>query len=349
MEQKIPLGALAELLGGRLTDPAKAGEIISGVSSLDAAGPGQLAFLWKEDYAEAAKRSEAAAIVCREPLPGARAPQVLVDDPQAAMLTLLGQVHALRHPPQAPGVHPDASVAEGVHLGEDCSVGAGAVVERGARIGARSQIKGLAYVGRGVVVGEDCTIHPGAVLLDHVRLGDRVVIWSGAVVGRDGFGFVQDAENRHTRIPQVGGVVIEDDVEVGPLTTVDRGALEDTVLRRGVKIDAHCHVAHNCEIGENALLVGYARMGGSVRIGKNAYLLQDAGVSSGRSVGEGAILGTCCHALHKDVPAGATMGGCPARPAMQHRRIEVSLARLPEMRKQLHRLEKELAALRARD
>jgi len=345
MEQRMPLGLLAERLGGRLSDPSQADVVIEGVRSLDTAGPGDLAFLWNPAYAAQAVTSGAGAIVTRDPIPGARAPALLVADPQAAMLALLGEVHALRHPAPPPGVHPDASVADDVVLGAGASVGPGAVIEAGTSVGAGSHVRGGAYVGRGVTIGEGAVIHPHATILDHCRLGDRVIVWPNTVIGKDGFGFVQNEHNQHSRIPQIGTVVIEDDVEVGSLCTVDRGALEDTVLHRGVKVDSHCHVAHGCVIGENAMLVGGTRMGGSVSIGKNAYLLQNAGVSTGRKVGEGAILGTCTHVLHKDVEPAQTMLGCPARPAMQARRIENTLARLPEMRARLRMLEKRVEAL----
>lgn len=344
MEQQITLGALAALLGGKLTDPAKAGVVVRGFRALDAAGPSDLAFLWDPKYAEAARGARAAAIVAREPVPGAQAPTIVVGDPQAAMLVLLGQVYARRHPPEPPGVHPQAFVHPEARLAEGVSVGPCAVVEAGARVGARTRIRSGAFVGLGVTIGADCTLHPNATVLDHCVLGDRVVVWSGAIIGKDGFGFIQRA-GRHQRVPQIGGVRIEDDVEVGALSTVARGALEDTILRRGVKIDDHCHVAHNCDLGENVMLIGYARMGGSVTVGKNAWLLQDAAVGQGLSVGEEGVVGSGAKARYDSVGPKELVLGDPARPHMLMKRIEGSLPKLPDMRRRLRALEKRVAKL----
>jgi UDP-3-O-[3-hydroxymyristoyl] glucosamine N-acyltransferase len=344
VQQQIPLGALAQMLGGKLSDPSKAGVVVKGFRSLDAAGPTELAFLWDPAYADAARSSKAAAIVTRAPVEGALAPSIVVPDPQAAMLVLLGQVYARRHPPEPPGIHPQAFVHPEAVIGAGASIGPCAVVEAGARIGPRSRIRAHAFVGLGVTLGADCVIHPHATVLDHCALGDRVVIWSGAVVGKDGFGFVQK-DGRHLRVPQVGGVRLEDDVEVGALSTVARGALEDTIVRRGTKIDDHCHVAHNCDLGEDVLLIGYARMGGSVKIGKRAYLLQDAAVGNGRTVGEGAIVGSGAKARYDDVGPGEKVLGDPARPHMMMKRIEGSLPHLPELRRRLKSLERRVEAL----
>ncbi len=343
---KIDLATLAALLGGTLTDPARGAAEVSNIRSLEGAGPGELAFLWDPRFAEAAGRCAAEAIVCRDPVPGKTC--LLVEDPRAAMLVLLGQVYALKHPDPPAGVHPRAAVDPSAELGESVTVGPGAVVEAGARLGPRTRVLGGAYVGPGVETGADCVIHPNAAVLAHCRLGDRVTVWSGAIVGKDGFGFVQDERGRHTRVPQVGGVVLEDDVEVGALSTVARGAVEDTIVRRGAKIDDHCHVAHGCDIGEDALLIGYARMGGSVKVGKGAYLLQDSAVGQGRKVGEGAIVGSGAKARYDDVGAGETVLGDPARPHMLMKRIEGSLPKLPELRRRLKSLEREVEKLLAK-
>lgn len=340
---QIPLAGLAAMLSGELTDPSQGATVVSDVRSLDAAGPGHLAFLWDPKFADAAAASGAEAIVCKEPVPGKVC--VLVADPQRALGVLLGEVYAQRHPAPPAGVHPRGYVDPSAQLGEGVSVGPLAVVEAGARLGARTRVLGGAYVGRGVVAGEDCVIHPNATVLDHCRLGDRVVVWSGAIVGKDGFGYLQDEQNRHTRVPQIGGVVLEDDVEVGALTTVARGALEDTRVGRGVKIDDHCHVAHNCDLGENVMLIGYARMGGSVVVGKNAYLLQDAAIGQGRRIGEGGIVGSAAKVKYHDVEPGGKVLGDPARPHILTKRIEATLPKLPEMRRQLGKLEKRVAKL----
>lgn len=343
-EQQITLGALAALVGGKLSDPEKAGTVVHGFRALEQAGPSDLAFLWDPKYQDAARASRAAAIVARAPVEGAQAPTVVVADPQRAMLALLGQVYARRHPPEPPGVHPAAFVHPEAVLGEGASVGPNAVVEAGARLGPRTRVRGGAFVGLGVTTGADCVIHANATVLDHCRLGDRVIVWTGAVVGKDGFGFVQQ-QGRHVRVPQVGGVVLEDDVEVGALSTVARGALQDTIVRRGTKIDDHCHVAHNCDIGEDVMLIGYARMGGSVKLGKGVYMLQDSAIGNGFTAGDGAVLGSGAKAKYGSVAAGEMVLGDPARPHMLMKRIEGSLPHLPDLRRRLRALERRVAKL----
>ena len=340
---QMALAAVAASLGGRLTDPTLGDVQISGTNSLDSAGPEDLAFLWSEAYRDAAADSRAAAIVCRDAIPGRTC--IVVEDPEAAMLTLLGAVYAEQRPQPGPGIHPSAVVSPETTLGEDVSVGPGVVLEAGTTVGSRTQLRAGTYVGHGVSIGEDCVIHPNVTILDRCRLGDRVVVWSGAVIGKDGFGFLQ-REGRHVRIPQIGTVIIEDDVEIGALSNVARGAIDDTIIRRGVIVDDHCHIGHGSELGEYTVMVGRSGMGGSVKIGKRCMLGQDSVLSTGRAMGDGSSLATNVRILYKDVPAGATV----QRPVMSHpqmvaKRMEASLPYVPEMRRQLKRLERRLEGL----
>ncbi|MGE0713638.1 MAG: UDP-3-O-(3-hydroxymyristoyl)glucosamine N-acyltransferase [Planctomycetota bacterium] len=352
MSIQMPLGQLAALLGGKLSDPAQAGVVVSGVKSLDAAGEGDLAFLWDPAFAAAAESSRASAIVCKDPVPGRTC--VLVSNPQQAMLALLGQVHALRHPAPPAGVHPRAFVDPSAELGEGVSVGPNATVDAGAKLGPGTQVRANAYVGRGVRTGARCVIHPNATLLDHVVLGDRTVVWSGAVIGKDGFGFVPNSGDRRdlskgsTRIPQVGDVRIGSDVEIGALTTVDRGALESTVLGDRVIVDSQVHVAHNCRVGNNTVVVGRVALAGAVDVGEDVYLLQGSAVGQGRQVGAKAVVGGGAQVLYHDVEPGQEVLGWPSRPAMQERRLQVTLSKLveqlPDLRKRVKKLEQQAEA-----
>jgi UDP-3-O-[3-hydroxymyristoyl] glucosamine N-acyltransferase len=340
---QMALAAVAASLGGHLTDPARGDVQVSGANSLDGAGPEDLAFLWSDAYRDAAAKSKAAAVVCRTAIPGQTC--IVVEDPEAAMLGLLGAVYAEQRPQPPAGVHPTAVVSGDAELGVEVSVGPGVVVESGARVGDRTQLRAGAYVGPAVSIGEDCVIHPNVTILDRCRLGNRVVVWSGAVIGKDGFGFVQ-REGRHVRIPQIGTVIIEDDVEIGALSNVARGAIDDTIIRRGVIVDDMCHIGHGSELGEYTVMVGRSGMGGSVKIGKRCMLGQDSALSTGMSMGDGASLATNVRILYKDVPAGATM----QRPVITHppmlaKRIEASLPHLPEMYRQVRRLEAQVKRL----
>ncbi len=340
---EIELGQLAGLLGGELTDPTQAGVKVFSARSLDAAGPGDLTFLWDDKYLAAAKTCKASAVIAKEALAGLTC--IVVDDPQAAMLMLLGQVYEMRHPALPSGVHATAFVSQEATLGEGVAVGPGAVIEAGATIGARTQVRGRSYVGRNVTIGEDCQVHPNATILDHCRLGDRVTVWSGAVIGKDGFGFLQ-RKGKHVRIPHVGSVIIEDDVEIGALSTVARGAIENTIIGKGVVIDDHCHLAHNCEIGDHTIICGRTAMSGHVKVGKNVYLLHDAGISTGRTVGDGAVVGGCARVLHKDLAPGEEIAlvATSYTPVIA-KKIQLTLPKLPDMRLRLKKLEKRVDEL----
>jgi len=341
------LGELATALDGSLTDEAAAGQQITGIRSLRVAAEHEVSFCWGAPrYIEQARATRAAAIICDKPIEGVTRPLLLVEDARLAMSRLLSQIRDRQNAPPSPGVHPSAFVDATAELGAGVVVGPGAVIEAGAKIGAGSWILANAFVGRGTTLGEACVLHPGAVVLHHCRLGARVVLWPFAVIGRDGFGFFRH-EGRHLRIPQVGGVVLGDDVEVGAYSSIDRGTVEPTIVEEGAKIDSHCHVAHNCRIGAHALLIGYARMGGSVSIGKDAILAQNAAVGEGLTVGDGAVLATSCEAYYEDVPGGATMLGAPARPFMQQKRIDLITGTLPGMHRELRDLRKRLEALEA--
>ncbi len=345
----LSIGDLALAIGARLTDEAYAERRIEGLRSLDAAEPRHVTFYRGDPrYLPNLRATRAAAIIADTDPGGAPCPLLLVEDAGVTVSFLLAAVRDIQNPPPPPGIHAAATVDPAATLGPDVTVGAGAVIEAGVQLGARSRVLANAFVGRGSVFGEDCVLHPGAQVMHNCRLGARVVLWPYAVVGRDGFGFLQ-RDGRHLRIPQVGGVSIGDDVEIGAFSSVDRGALDPTVVEAGVKIDSHCHVAHNCRIGENAMLIGYARMGGSVTIGRGAILAQDAAVGERRTVGDGAICATAATVMYSDVAAGEAVLGHPARPFQRQKRIDVAMDRLPELLGELRELRKRVAQLETAD
>jgi UDP-3-O-[3-hydroxymyristoyl] glucosamine N-acyltransferase len=339
------LGELAASIGGELTDATLAGSAVKGIRSLSTAGPDEVSF-FKGDprYLDDVRATRALAVVADTRIEGVERPLILVEDAGVAVSFLLAVVRDLQNPPPAAGVHPRATVDPSVTLGDAVSVGPGAVIEAGVRIGARSRVLANAFIGRGTVVGEDCIIHPGANVLHNCTLGSRVIIWSGAVVGRDGFGFIQ-RDGRHLRVPQIGGVVLGDDVEVGAYSTVDRGALDPTVLGDGVKLDAHCHVAHNCTLGANTMLIGAAHLAGGVVLGKNVILGPEAAVNERGTIGDGGVLAAGAKLQVGHVPAGGVYWGDPARPITLEKRIQVVIGKLPEVVKEIRELRKKVAAL----
>jgi UDP-3-O-[3-hydroxymyristoyl] glucosamine N-acyltransferase len=228
------------------------------------------------------------------------------------------------HPPVAE-LAPGALLDAGATLGEGCRVAVGAVVEAGARLGARCRIAANAVIGEGVVLGSDCVIGPGATL-NHCLVGDRVIIHAGVRIGQDGFGFAL-GERGHLKVPQIGRVLIGDDVEIGANTTIDRGSGPDTVIGRGCKIDNLVMIAHNVRLGEDCVVVAQCGISGSTAIGDASVLAAQVGITGHLTVGPRVQL-AARSAVIRDLPGGQTYGGTPAVPIRQWRRQIAAIMRL---------------------
>jgi UDP-3-O-[3-hydroxymyristoyl] glucosamine N-acyltransferase len=333
------LGELAGHLGARLEgDPTQS---VRAVAPLEAAGPDDVSFVLGPRYGRLAAESRAGAIVAPEGLEGLRAAVLRVAAPQAAFITLLRLFHP--EPPLEPGTHRLAWVADSARVDAAAAVGPFAVVERGARIGRGSRVGALCFVGEGAELGEDVVLYPRVVVCDGVRIGNRVIVHSGAVLGADGFGYAFDGQ-AHRKIPQVGGVRIGDDVEIGANTTVDRATLGETVIGRGSKVDNLVQVGHNCRIGEDVILVSQVGVSGSSTVGNRAVLAGQVGIADHVEIGAGAIL-TAKSGVHSEIPAGEVWSGIPARPTAEAKRIWAAETRLPELLRRVRNLEKRLTDL----
>jgi UDP-3-O-[3-hydroxymyristoyl] glucosamine N-acyltransferase len=333
------LGRLAEAIGATLEgDAARA---VTGLAPLETAGPDQVSFLTGPRYRRLAETSKAGVLVVPRDAAGLSGALLRVESPQAALITLLGLFYP--EPPHEPGIHATAWVADGAQVHPTAAVGAGAVVERSARIGQRTRIGALSWIGPGAVIGDDVLVHPRVVVREGVRVGDRVILQPGVVLGADGFGYFFDGQV-HRKIPQVGGVEIGDDVEIGANATVDRGTLGNTVIGRGTKIDNLVQVGHNTEVGEHAILVAQVGVSGSCRIGSRAILAGQVGVADHVTIGEGAVL-TAKSGVPSDVPAGEVWSGTPSRPAAEFRRVAAAWGLLPELVRRVRALEKRLREL----
>jgi UDP-3-O-[3-hydroxymyristoyl] glucosamine N-acyltransferase len=333
------LGRIAEALGATLEgDPNR---LITGVAPLDKAGPEDVSFLVDPRYLRAAAQSTAAAVVVGRAVEGLPQALLRVDSAQTALIPLLRLFHP--EAPVLPGVHPAAIVAPGARVHGSASVGPGAVVETGAVVGARSKVGALCYVGAGAVLADDVVLHPRAVVSNGVIIGHRVIVHSGAVLGADGFGYAFDG-TAHRKIPQVGGLRIEDDVEIGANTTIDRATLGETRIRRGSKIDNLVQVGHNCDVGEDVILVSQVGISGSCTIGNRAVLAGQVGVADHVTIGAGAVL-TAQSGVPGDVAAGEVWMGSPSRPAPETRRIWAAEAMLPDLIRKVRALEKRVRAL----
>jgi len=226
------------------------------------------------------------------------------------------------------GIHPSATIAPDASIGEGVKVGAGAVIESGAAIGHFTTIEAGCYIGRKTEVGEHCMVYPRVVVYKNVTIGNRVIIHAGAVIGADGFGFVRDG-NQHVKFPQVGKVVIEDDVEIGANTCIDRGSLETTVIRRGVKLDNLIQIAHNVEIGENTVIAAQTGISGSSSMGADCLIGGQVGIGEHARIDDGCIIGGQAGILNgKHVRGKEILWGTPVRPLRQFLLEQAHLSRL---------------------
>lgn len=319
----MKLGELVDLLGGKLVH----GSLdlrVTGVNSTTLADTGEIVFAQDAASATDALTSGASVVVLRPGVAEHYPEDKGIVETTQPRLWFSGAARVLRPAPEARGVMPSAVVGESVAMGENVWVGPCAVIEDGAAIGDGTRIDAGTFVGSGVRVGANCHIYPRAVIYSGTTLGDRVIVHAGAVLGSDGFGYVRDAATgAYTQFPQQGTLAIEDDVEIGANSTVDRGALAETRIRRGTKIDNLVHVGHNCDIGEDVILVALTGISGSSSVGKGAVIAGQVGIGDHAHVGEGVILGGQAGVLsgktvtNEGLKPGTVLWGTPARPLKQ--------------------------------
>ncbi len=317
---------------------------IRGVSTLELARETDLCFAERPDQADAVKGSRAGAVLVPMDFPELSGPRLLrVLEPRAGFFRV---AESFVPTSEVRGIHRTATIDPGAALGEDVAVGAHAVIAAGARIGDRCVIGPGCYLGPSVTLGADCVIEANVTLHRDSALGARCIVHSGTVIGGDGFGYRWDGKTQR-KVPQLGCVIIEDDVEVGCNCCVDRATLGVTRIRRGAKIDNLVQVAHNTDIGAHAILVSQCGVAGSSTVGDGAVIAGQVAVSDHVKVGAGARIGGQS-GVTKDVPAGATVFGTPARPIKDTLRELAALAQLPALLKELKAQRKEIAELRGR-
>jgi UDP-3-O-[3-hydroxymyristoyl] glucosamine N-acyltransferase len=330
--------AVADLVGGRLLGDGTV--VLHTIRALDSAGPEAISLAVSPKYADQLRASRAGLVLLPAELadaPGGPRARVVVPDPYAALVRVMS---ALFPPATAgPGVDATARLGAGVALGRDVSIGPYAVIGRGARLGDRCVIGEGVSLGDEVTVGEDTVIGPRAVIYRETKIGSRVVIKAGAVLGGPGFGYLSDGTAHH-RIPHVGGCLIEDEVEIGSNSCVDRGSVSDTVIGRGTKLDNLVHVGHNVRLGQRCLVMAGVGIAGTTRIGNDVILAGHVGVTDHLVIGDGARI-AAKSAVFGDVPAGAAFSGHPARPHRQFLRAQAALYRLAPIISDLERMVQE--------
>ncbi|MFM7322826.1 MAG: UDP-3-O-(3-hydroxymyristoyl)glucosamine N-acyltransferase [Armatimonadota bacterium] len=342
------VGELAAHVHGLVTgDPET---VIRGIASIEDARSGDITFAESLRYLENACSSSASAILAPRLEGGVRlSPDVgignkvliEVDNPRLAFTLLLDLFAPERYADRA--IHPTAVLGSDVRIGRNVLIGAHAVIGDHVRLGDNATIHALAFVGDDVEVGEDSVVHPNATLLHGTIVGARTIIHSGAVLGADGFGYLTQG-GRHRKVPQIGHVRVGDDVEIGANVTIDRAKTGATRIGDGTKIDNQVHVGHNCQIGENVLLVAQVGLAGGVEVGDGAILAGKAGVKEQLSIGAGAVVGAASVVL-KDIPAKQFVSGIPARPHKENLRAQAAAARTPDLMRAMRDLERRIAEL----
>lgn len=324
------LKEIAEIINGELK-----GENlwIEKISDWEDAGEEDLIFVFDEKDLLTAERTKARALVIPKTTLSFEKPVILVDNPKLAMAKLLKYFDWHKFPEE---IHPTAVIGEGVEIGNKVGIGAYVVVGNNVKIGNGTKIYPGVVIGNNVVIGENCIIYPKICIYDYCYIGNNVIIHSGCVIGSDGFGYVWDKET-HVKIPHIGKVVIEDDVEIGANCSIDRGTLGETRIGKGTKIDNLVTIAHNVRIGKNCIIVGQSGVAGSSILGDNVIIAGQSGVSDHVRVGNRVVI-MARAGVTKDIPDNSVVSGFPARPHKEELKFQAILKRLPEIWEKIKRL-----------
>src|SRR5271165_4691592 len=308
---------------------------IAGVAGMEQAGPDQLTFLANRKYASKVKDSRAAAILVKEPLKDPHPISVISANPYHDFARALALFY--QPPRQNPGIDPRAAIAASAQIGEGASIGAFAVIGEKVRIGRNAVIHPHVVIYEGAEIGDDFLAHSHAVVREYCRIGHRVILQNGVVIGGDGFGFAKTAAGTHFKIVQSGATILEDDVEIQALTSIDRATVGETLVRRGAKIDSLVQVGHACVVGEDNIICAQTGLAGSSILEKNVLLAGQAGVSGHLTIHDGAVI-YAQSGIGGDVPAGAVMSGSPAFDAREWLRAITAFQKLPEIWKAVRTL-----------
>lgn len=339
----MKLHELAATLGCELRAGApEAAREITGVAGMEHAGPSEVTFLANPKYAHKVKLTRAAAIIASPAAGELHIPVLVSENPYLDFARALALFYQPPVPPK--GIHPAAVIAPSAEIAAGVSVGAGAVIGERVRIGRGTVIHPLVVIYEGAVIGEDCCLHAHASVREYCRLGDRVILQNGAVVGGDGFGFARRTDGTHYKIVQSGPAIIEDDVEIQTLSSVDRATVGETRVRRGAKIDSLVQVGHACQVGEDDIICAQTGLAGSTILGRNVLLAGQVGVSGHLTIHDNAVV-YAQSGIGGDIPAGSVVSGSPAFDAAGWRRAAAAFPRLPELLRSMRQLEKRVAEL----
>lgn len=335
---------IAGLLDGEIAGDKNAK--VHTVSSIEEGRAGSLAYLINPKYEPFLYTTGASIVLVNKsftPSQPVAATLVKVDDAAACVVRLLEMYNAAK--PRKQGISERCSISPQATLGKECYVGDFAVIEPGARIGDNCRIYPQVYVGDGVEIGDETILYPGVKIYEGCRVGSRCILHAGAVIGADGFGFAPRPDGSFDKIPQLGNVVIEDDVEIGANTCIDRAKTDSTLIRRGVKLDNLIQVGHNVQIGENTVSSAQMGIAGSSRIGRNCFIAGQVGIADHVSIGDRVMVGSQS-GIDKSVPDGQTRMGTPGLPGLKYHRSTAVFKNLPELAQRVGALEKQIGELK---
>ena len=335
---RLTLQELADRIDGKVEGNGQV--VITGAAPIQSATDGEISFVVNDRYVKHLATTHAAAVVLDEKTECSHLPVLRHPNPYLAFACIIDLLYP-DVPLVSPGTDPTAVVEEDVTIDASAAIGPLCHIRNGASIGRGSQLVSSVFAGRNVTIGENCLIYPGVRIMDGCRIGNNVIIHSSTVIGSDGFGFAE-SEQGLKKIKQIGWVEIDDDVEIGSNTSIDRGALGPTRIGRGTKIDNLVQIAHNVEIGQNCIIVSQVGISGSTKIGNGVVLAGQVGIVGHLQIGDKVRIGAQS-GVSKSVPAGKTVFGSPARDIMTTKRIEASLTRLPELLKRVKKIEDKLS------
>ena len=315
---------------------------IERVNNLESAGEGEIAYVEDEKRFEAAKNSRASCLIVPSNAALDFSCRIEVSKPKLAFALVAEILHQPKR--RAPLVDVTAAIAQTADIALTAFIGPHVTIGENSTVGVSTQILAGVSIGDNVIVGNDCTIHPNVVIYDNVTIGDRVILHAGVVIGADGFGYVRDEESHH-KFPQIGTVVIEDDVELGANTCVDRGALGRTRIGRGTKLDNLVHVGHNCDIGERVVIAGQTGISGSVTIEDDCIIGGQVGFGDHILVQSGAVIGSKAGVLPGKIVRPGVWWGIPIQPLDEYKRLNAHFGRLPHMRAELKELNERMKKL----
>ena len=331
---------IAGLLNGTIVGDKNA--TVSTVSSIDGGKAGSLAYITNPKYEQYVYTTQASIVLVDksfEPKEEVKTTLVKVENVGQCVLNLLEMYNATR--PQKSGISKLASINEGAAVGEGCYIGDFAVVERGAKLGNKVQIYPQCYIGDNVTIGDGTKIYAGVKIYEGCVIGSNCILHAGAVIGADGFGFAPKEDGTFAKIPQLGNVIIEDNVELGANTCVDRAKTDSTIIRKGVKLDNLIQIGHNVEIGENTVSSAQTGIAGTTKVGHNCFLAGQVGIADHVVVGNYVKIGSQS-GIDKNVPDGEIRFGSPALPGINYHRSFAVFKELPELRRRVSALEKEI-------